>query len=310
MEAEERICPTVLVAGFKGTQFVAGILEAGARPLRIVSYPQQGDKSNSFDQLVELGRKHGIPVEESRHPSIAGDSLVFLVGWQFLLLEGFDRCIVFHDSLLPELRGFSPTVTALLLNLDVIGVTAFRPASGFDTGPICGSRRIQISHGTSIRTALELQSSAMVDLAIEILEQISNGTMVEKIQDQDAGTFSLWRDEYDYFIDWRLSASEILRLVQALGFPYEGAKGIIDNELVTVQQARLGPDLPFAIRNAGKLWQIEERKALVVCGSGTLWIEEAFDGNGQAFYFRHLRARFLTSDNSWIAAYLRGRASP
>ena len=77
MEAEERICPTVLVAGFKGALFVAGILEAGARPLRIVSYPQQGDKSDSFNQLVELGRKHGIPVEESRHPSIAGDSASF-----------------------------------------------------------------------------------------------------------------------------------------------------------------------------------------------------------------------------------------
>ena len=256
--------------------------------------------------VVSMGyqwRKAGIPVL----PEIF--SFFWSVG-NFYYAKTLDHCIVFHDSLLPELRGFSPTVTALLLSLDVIGVTAFRPAPGLDTGPICGSRRIQISQGTSIRAALELQSSAMVDLAIEILERTSNGTMVEQIQDQDAATFSLWRDEYDYFIDWRLSASEILRLVQALGFPYEGAKGIIDNELVTVQQARLGPDPPFAIRNAGKLWQIEERKALVVCGSGTLWIEEAFDGNGQAFYFRHLRARFLTSDNAWIAAYLRGRASP
>ena len=71
MEAEELYADGAR-CGFKGALFVAGILEAGARPLRIVSYPQQGNKSNSFNQLVELGRKHGIPVEESRHPSIAG----------------------------------------------------------------------------------------------------------------------------------------------------------------------------------------------------------------------------------------------
>jgi methionyl-tRNA formyltransferase len=310
MKAGERICPTLLVAGFKGMLFVTGVLEAGITPLRIISYPQWGDKSDSFSQVVELGRRYGIRVEESRHPNIAEDSLVFLVGWQFLLREGLDRCVAFHDSLLPELRGFSPTVTALLLGLDVIGVTAIRPDHSFDSGPICGSRRINISQGLSIRAALELQSRAMVDLAIEILQRASNDTMVEQIQDQDAGTFSLWRDEYDYFIDWRSSASEILRLVQALGFPYEGAKGIIDNELVTVQQARLGPDPSFAIRSAGKLWQTDGRKALVVCGSGTLWIDEAFDGQGQPFHFQHLRARFLTPDTAWIATFLRSRVSP
>ncbi len=226
MTAGETIRPTVLAAGFKGALFVTGLLDAGVKPLRIVSYHQSDDKSNSFSRLIELSGNLGIEFEESHRPDITEDSLVFLVGWQFLLHNALNRCVVFHDSLLPELRGFTPTVTALILNSDVIGVTALRPNEGKDTGPIYGRRSIKISSGTSIRSALELQSRAMVDLAIEILQRVSDGALVEQEQDQNAGTLSLWRDEYDYFIDWRTSAPEILRFVHALGFPYSGARCI------------------------------------------------------------------------------------
>jgi methionyl-tRNA formyltransferase len=305
MIAGDAIRPTVLAAGFKGALFVAGLLDAGIKPLRIVSYRQPDDKSDSFNRLTKLSGNLGIEFEESHHPDITEDSLVFLVGWQFLLRNGLNRCIVFHDSLLPELRGFTPTVTALIIDSDVIGVTALRPNDGIDTGPICGRRSIRISSGITIRGALELQSQAMVDLAIEVLQRVSDGTLMEQTQDQNSGTLSLWRDEYDYFIDWRTSAPEILRFVQALGFPYSGAKGVIDNQIVTIQNVTYGLDLVFAIRNPGKLWQVEDRRALVVCGSGTLWIEEAYKDNGEPFHFKYLRSRFITPDTAWIAPFMR-----
>jgi methionyl-tRNA formyltransferase len=305
MTAGDAIRPTVLAAGLKGALFVAGLLDAGIRPLRIVSYRQPDDRSDSFNRMAELSGNLGIEFEESRRPDITKDSLIFLVGWQFLLHDGLDRCIVFHDSLLPELRGFTPTVTALIIDSDVIGVTALRPSEGIDTGPICGRRSIRISSGTSIRTALDLQSAAMVDLAIEILQRVSDGALVEQAQDQSSGTLSLWRDEYDYFIDWRKSAPEILRFVRALGFPYGGAKGVIDNQVVTIQNVTSGPDLVFAIRSPGKLWQVEDRRALVVCGSGTLWIEETCKDDGEPFHFKYLRSRFLTPDTAWITPFIR-----
>ncbi len=309
MTAKKAIRPIVLAAGFKGALFIAGLLQAGVKPLRIVSYRQPDDKSNSFDRLSELSGNFGIAFEESKRPDITGDAPVFLVGWQFLLHHGLDRCIVLHDLLLPDLRGFTPTVSALILDLDVIGVTALRPDEGIDTGPICGRRSVSISSGTSIREALELQSGAMVDLAMEILQRVPDGTLVEQTQDQSSGTLSLWRDEYDYFIDWRTSSLEVLRFVRALGFPYSGAKGVIDDQIVTIQNATAGPDLVFAIRNPGKLWQVEDRRALVVCGSGTLWIEEASKDNGEPFHFKHLRSRFLTQDTAWIANLMRSNKS-
>jgi hypothetical protein len=71
------IRPALLVTGFKGALFVKGLLAAGIRPLRIVSYRQAGDKSDAFDQLLVLSRTQSLILEESRHPSICNEELAF-----------------------------------------------------------------------------------------------------------------------------------------------------------------------------------------------------------------------------------------
>ena len=276
-------------------------------PRRIVSYRQAGDQSGSFDRLTALGRDHGITVEDDRHPSIDQDRdcLVFLIGWQFMLSDGLARCVVFHRLLLPFARGFSPTVTALLSGADRPRHHCFFAGRyGPGTRPICGSRTIPISPGISLQAALDLQAIATADLAVEVLHRFAAGNLAGRVQNHGAATYSLWRDRYDYFLDWRSSATDIFRHIQALGFPYEGAKGALDGEVLTIHQAEPGPDLSFVIRDPGKLWQIADRRALVVCGLGTLWIERASDRAGGPFHFKSLRSRFLTADTAWIAPFL------
>jgi methionyl-tRNA formyltransferase len=146
---------------------------------------------------------------------------------------------------------------------------------------------------------------ATVDLAIEVMHRAASGALITHDQDHSAATYCLWRDRYDFFFDWRLSASEIFRCIRSLGFPYEGAKGVLNDKVLTIKEAKTGPDLPFAIRDPGKLWQIAGQRAQVVCGGGTLWIEEAYDRDGVLFQFKSLRSRFLTADNAWIAPFLR-----
>ena len=304
MNVGDVIRPTVVAAGYKGALFVEGLLGAGIRPKRIVSYPQQGDESDSFNALLALGRSHDVAVEDNRHPLLDQDPLIFVVGWQFMLSAGLDRSIVFHDSLLPKFRGFSPTVTALLMGADAAGVTAFRPDSGRDCGAILGSRTVRIVPGSTLRAAFELQAQAMVDLAIEIIKRTANGTLVATAQQGGEATYSLWRDQFDYFIDWRRSSEEVLRHINAHGFPYAGAKAVLDGQVLTIVRASPGPNMAFAVQNPGKLWEVDGSRALVVCGTGTLWIEDARDPNGQAFLFKHLRARFLTADTAWILPFL------
>src|SRR5262249_41252840 len=153
------------------------LIEAGIRPLRVATYQQVGDMSESFNAIVALAREHGIAAEDNRHPVVnEDDRLVLLVGWQFKLRDGLDRCIVLHDSLLPRDRGFSPTVTAWLVGSGTLGVSAIQPDEETDSGAIHGSRSVAVPPGTSLKIALELQATATVELALEILGAAATGT--------------------------------------------------------------------------------------------------------------------------------------
>lgn len=295
------IAPTVLAAGYRGVAFVKGLIAAGIRPTRICSYPQRDDQSNAFDKLAELSRENAVPFETAHRPEIVNDRLVYLVGWQYLIHGSYSNCIVFHDLILPQYRGFAPTVTALLCGNDVVGVTAFIPNEGVDTGNICGTRTIRVRSDTSLQAIADLQTAAMIDLAIELATQAFKGRIHTQAQDASLANYSLWRDDFDYFIDWRRDANFIVRHIQFVGFPYRGAKALLGDKLLTIRKASFGPDLTFAIRDPGKLWQIDGPKALVVCGEGTVWVDDVREANGQQVCFKQLRSRFLTADTAWIA---------
>jgi len=298
--------PTILASGYRGAAFVSGILSAGLSPERVISYKQVGDKSSAFEELIELTRSKGIQFEETRYPDLKDDALIFLIGWQFLISEGLERCIVFHDSLLPMYRGFTPTVTALLRGDEEIGVTAFRPDGGVDTGPVYGRRTVRVPSGSSLQAVLDLQTAATIDLALELGERASRGELHAVLQDESAVMCSLWRDNFDFFIDWRRDAQQILRQIDYVGYPYDGAKAVLHDRILTIVRAQLGPDIAFAIRDPGKLWQIEGGRALVVCGEGTVWIDAAVDADKKPFRFKNLRTRFLTADTAWITPFTSG----
>lgn len=205
--------------------------------------------------------------------------------------------------LLPKFRGYSPTVNALIDGKQCIGVTALKPTDVVDAGPIYGSRVVNVPPEASLKDVMDLQVGAMVELAVELAEQASHGELQSRAQDESAVSYSLWRDEFDYFVDWRQKAPTVLRHINFVGFPYGGAKGVLTEQVLIILRASLGPELPFEARQPGKLWQIEGRRALVVCGSGTLWIDAATDLDGQPFIFKSLRSRFLTADNAWIVSF-------
>jgi methionyl-tRNA formyltransferase len=144
---------------------------------------------------------------------------------------------------------------------------------------------------------------AMVALALQITEQAHRGELYTESQKEAAATYSIWRDTFDYFIDWRRDAQQIIRQINFVGYPYEGARAVLRDRILSIVKAQLGPDIPFVIRDPGKLWKIDGRRALVVCGRGTLWIDEAVDANKMPFTFKHLRGRFLTADTAWIAPF-------
>jgi methionyl-tRNA formyltransferase len=290
------MCVYVGAVGLKGEVFLNGLLRRGVPVTRVFTYPQENDQSNGFEGITTLCRSRSIPIVEERRPTAADirdANLVFLVGWQYLLPLADPRLVVFHDSLLPRYRGFLPTVTSLIAGDDLIGVTAFQPAEGLDTGPILAQAEFRIHMPARIDEVLKRQAELMVELAVKLLETKTAGSLVAQPQDEKRASYSLWRDAEDYFIDWTWPAEKIQRFVYAVGYPYEGAHTILGDQVAIINDCAIIPDdLPFPIRQPGKVWCLTQGNPIVVCGSGLLRILEMHNLNGTEVRVTKLRTRF------------------
>ena len=288
----------VCSAGLKGAVFINGLLHRRVPIAKVFSHHQADDRSKSFEDIVNICGSHRIPLGENRRPSAAdfqGADLILLVGWQYLVPVADSRMIVFHDSLLPRYRGFSPTVTALIVGDNVVGVTAFHPAEGVDNGPILAQAQIRVNPPARIAEVLKRQAELMVDLAIKLIEARAAGDLIAQPQDERQSTYSHWRDAEDYFIDWNWPAEKAQRFVYAVGYPYEGACTLLEDQLAVITDCEVVPeDLLFAIRQPGKVWRITKRGPVVVCGRGLLRVLAMHTVTGAEIRLTKLRTRFRT----------------
>ena len=285
----------VCAAGLKGAAFLEGLLGRGARPEKIYSYDQKDDLSRGFGRIAEMAQCAGVEFINSRHPALAAEDLAFFVGWQYLLADPTRYAVVFHDSLLPRYRGFAPTVTALIRGEREIGVTALLPIGGVDEGPVLAQASAQILYPLKIREALQSQALLMVDLALEIIHKWKTESLRAVPQDATRATYSIWRDQADYDIDWSLSAKELQRFVDAVGYPYAGARTSVGGEPVLVDEAVALDDLCFEIRTPGKIWKLDGDRPVVVCGSGLLRLDRCRKSGGDPYSFHRLRVRLQST---------------
>jgi len=285
-------------AGLKASHFLGGLLTKGVKPARVVSYAQNGDVSHAFEKLRKACGANGIDFIENRAPKIfdfTDVDVIFMIGWQYLLPQTDERCIVFHDSLLPKYRGFAPTVTALINGETEIGVTAFTPVAKVDAGPIVGQGEIAVQHPMRIEDALAEQARLMVDLAVELLEKRQSGPLPTTPQNEEMATYAVWRDDDDFWIDWKCSAAEIQRFVYAVGFPYTGARAMLADHEVWIDDCTPLDDLVFPLRHPGKIWTICDGDPVVICGTGILRISKMRASSGQTLKAERLRQRFRGS---------------
>ena len=106
--------------------------------------------------------------------------LAFFVGWRYLLpLDLISRKntvnVVFHDSMLPEYRGFSPTQWAVINGETDTGVTMFIPDSGMDEGDIIDQIKVPIGPLDYIKSVTESVTQAYLDLLEKNFTNLKSG---------------------------------------------------------------------------------------------------------------------------------------
>ncbi|MDP3789833.1 MAG: formyltransferase family protein, partial [Candidatus Omnitrophota bacterium] len=218
--------------------------------------------------------------------------VVFVVGWQHILSKYDSRFVVLHDSLLPKSKGFCPTVNALIQGDKVIGVSASKMSGQADSGDIYGSKRIPVKYPIKIKDAYLLIAKAYAGMARSIMRRVKKGSLRGIPQKKLSSTYSIWRDSWDYFIDWNWPADKIMRFVDAVGMPYEGARTMYRGKEIFIDDVEIGRDLKFEGRQAGKIWSLSGGKPSVIAGKGMIRIISARNSDKSKVKFDKVRERF------------------
>ncbi|WP_022960580.1 methionyl-tRNA formyltransferase [Spongiibacter tropicus] len=253
---------------------------------------------DAFDDISQYCADIGLPFfERGADISIAADKCdaCFAIGWRWLIDDG-EKLVVFHDSPLPKYRGFAPLVNMLIDGREYIAVTALLAASEYDRGDIVAQASLAVEYPIKIADAIELAGRLYAKLTVDVGYLIQRDGVVKGTPQDDAeASYSLWRDEQDYRIDFTCSAADIARFIDAVGYPYKGASAIVSGNEVRVCAGEEFADVAIENRNAhiGKVIFMNEKFPVVVCGSGLLKITDLRGADGESLLgsFR-FRSRF------------------
>jgi methionyl-tRNA formyltransferase len=287
---------TLYLMGANGLATLRGVVEGAgtAGVWGVVGARDPGVADDAFDAIAALCRERGIAHQERDSKAANASRFALASGWRWLLKE-HERTVVLHDSLLPRYRGYAPTVNALINREPQIGVTAFYATERVDAGPIIAQEVVAIRHPMRIAEAIRLLGPAYAKLGAGIVAGLIGGTGLPGVAQDEAGaTYSPWRDEKDYFVDWRQSAGDIQRFIYAVGHPYKGAAAVLDGKTVRILDAQLADDLRLEMRMPGKVLFVEQGCPVVACGAGLIrLLDVREDGsNASVMPLKRLRSRF------------------
>lgn len=248
-------------------------------------------------QIKDIAVQNNIKVYEKTDKYIVSTKYIIAISWRWLIpINENTTLITLHDSLLPKYRGFAPLVNQLINKEPYVGVTAIVSDAEYDKGSIITQSKIQINYPIKIKDAISMVSELYVEILKNVIQQvIENDSLNTVAQNESEATYSLWRDEEDYRINWSSSAQEIQNFIFSVGHPYKGASTYLINEKIRIKNAVELDDLNVVNRDVGKIIFMEDKSPVVVCGKGLLKITEAtYDKNGESIFpLKKFRIRFL-----------------
>jgi len=211
----------------------------------------------------------------------ANVDLMFVVSWRYVIpasVYGKARlgAFVFHDSLLPEYRGFSPTVWAMINGEDHTGVTLFEVAEETDAGDIVDQERVPIGPDDTISAVIERVTQTYLVLLERNLAALVRGTQARHPQDHSRATYTCKRLPEDNQIVWSDSSDRIYNLIRATGSPYSGAYTCLSGKKLYVWSARrVENPRRYIGRIPGRVIEIRPGEgSVVLTGDGTLLLTQ------------------------------------
>ncbi len=204
----------------------------------------------SFDGLAE---KFNIPFYKIKHirtpeayeliKSLNPD-LIMVMGWSQLVGDDVLALpplgsIGLHTTLLPRHRGRAPVPWAIIKSLGRSGNTLFYFTPGVDNGDIIAQKHFYITLDDTAQTVYDKATRAGIDLVMEYLPAILEGTAPKIKQDEALADHWPKRRPKDGLINWSAPALEIHNLIRGVTHPYPGAFTFINGKKLLIWESHL-----------------------------------------------------------------------
>jgi len=273
-------CFALYIMTYKGLQTLQAIIDHDY--VELISYVVIGIDKNTLNdystEIKTLCEENNIS-SYLRNDNIPSKSkYIITVSWRWLIKDNSSKLIIFHESLLPKYRGFAPLVNQLINNEKIIGVTAIFGEREYDTGDVIAQEIMEVNYPVKINQVIANISQLYIQLILKVFNEYKlKGEILSSYkQNEEDVTYSLWRDEQDYIIDWSKSAEFIHRFINAVGYPYKGASTLMDGKKIRIIDTEPLPDIEIENRSFGKNIYIKDGKPVIVCGIGILKIIDAY----------------------------------
>jgi len=255
--------------------------------LTVISFREEAHEPPFLDDIRDFAMASGAHFIETRNVAApqwesvwsAPIDLLFMVHWRYLLPDALVErpqlaSVVFHDSLLPAYRGFSPTVWAIINGESEAGVTMLHAAGDVDSGDIIDQERVPIGPDDTIRDVFPRTTDAYLALLERNLPALRAGRAPRRAQAQSLVTYTCKRTPADARISWHQSATTIHNLIRASTYPYPGAFTYFAGRRMAILASRLATDTPrYVGAVVGRVIRIiADTGVVVLTGEGAILI--------------------------------------
>lgn len=248
-----------------------------------------------FDEICEVCDKNEIPCFDKGAFSGIETEYVFAISWRWVINTDC-KVVVLHDSILPGYSGWAPLINALINHEEEVGVTAFLASDKIDSGTVVAREKLKLDYPVKIEQAIDLIIPYYCKICLSLIDSLMNEGFISQLDERKVKrSYSMWLDDFDYFIDWRWKAGQIVNFINAVGFPYLGAQSDVMLSDGRVRRVKVlngevceNIDIINRDRHLGKVFRIDNDQYVVVVGEGLVKLDLITD-----FNIGNIRIRFL-----------------
>lgn len=276
----------LVVGAVEGTQVAVQTIAASAgwNVCGLMTLPR--DKSERHSDFVDLSpdaeRVDARIIYASNSNSEEACSAVeelapdytFVIGWSQICGPKFraaakDNVIGYHPAALPRLRGRAALPWTILLDEKITASTLFWIDEGVDSGDILAQKFFHVAPRENAASLYQKHMVALQAILHLALPSLHADDKIRQVQDAECATYATKRVPADGRIDWQRPASEIDRLIRAVGRPYPGAFANFKDGRIMIYASEIRHGAAVHAL-PGQVVARQGRRLSVMCGDGMI----------------------------------------